>query len=248
MKKVLAAILAFGVFSSIYAEWSPEKTAAFIKEVEQAMDPDGKKKDIQIFFIAGSQDVPQLNLKTKYSLLYKSDKKWFHSASDGVIANTYYFCDGKCVRVDTTGGIDVVRPPVEDQEIELIKLAIAYHCQLFSRYFGDVEKISIADELEEYKGKKYIAVTCSFSPEKKMPAQRILIDPVTKLPACLFTKVPPTNIEVCREMRDYKKIHGILLPTQFITSTNSIVQLVEKYEEITVNENYSDSEFEYKGN
>lgn len=241
IKKVLSAVFALGLAFTVYAEWSPEKTAAFLKEVGKTMDPEGKKKDIKTFTVVMSLYYPKEGLKIQQTVVYKSDKKWKLIQKIPHQEITYYFSNDKCVSVDTLAGVS----PVDDATLEMQKMHIKNARYMFDSPEHD-EKVSIADKLEEYNGKKYIAVTYFF-PAQKLPPQKCLIDPNTKLPAYVLWKDASINQEMKLVYQDYKKIHGILFATKRIISSNS-VQYECKCEKITVNENYPDSMFEYKDN
>lgn len=241
MKKVLSAVFALGLAFTVYAEWSPEKTAAFVKEVERVRDPEGKKKDVKTFSVVMSTKILKQNMTVQQTVVYKSEKKWKLSQKNGIVEATYYFSNGKCVCVNNLSGVS----PVEGAQLEELKMYVRDIRGLFLGEFALYEKVSIADELEEYNGKKYVAVTCSYPPAKKRPPLKCLYDPKTKLPAFVFMKDPSNNQEVKIIFQDYKKIHGILFSTKQINITN---QIEVKYEKITVNENYPDSMFEYKDN
>lgn len=243
MKKVLFAVFALCLFSSVYAEWSAEKTAAFMKETERAADPEGKAKNIKSFSVEIDSTILKLNIKMLQNTTVKFKNKMKYSVEiPGMQKTDVYLSNGKGVKVDSIGGVTPLEGAVlheTELSIKMANPAIPWHT-LF-------DKISIADELEERGGKKYVAVTGSFAPEKKLQPQKVLFDPQTKLPIYAFVKATSELgvVESVIHNIEFKKIHGVVRPTKSV-QTMLNMQVESRLKKITVNQNYPDSMFEYK--
>ncbi len=243
MKKILLAICVLILFTTVYAEWSKEKTIAFLRETELAVDPQNVGKNIKDFRVDMDCTVLKLNIKMFNSTIFKNPDKLRQTVEiPDMQTIDLYFNGEKGVKVDSLGGVT----PLEGRILDETKLGVAMQNPAIP-WYNVFDKISIADELEERDGKKYIAVTGSFKPEKKLNPVKCLIDPDTKLTTYVFLKNLSEigEFESVTHYTQFKKINGILMPVKF-TQTMLNIQMEFIVKNFAVNQNIPDSVFEYK--
>ena len=175
--------------------------------------------------------------------IYKSpDKMKQIVIIPGVQQETVYFNGQKGFSVDSVGGVT----PVEGVMLEQMKAAVKLITPGIS-LTEIFDKVEIADTLEERDGKKYVAITCNFKPEQKLPAYKILADPQTKLPVYVFAKQLSQlgTIEVITHNLEFKELNGIVIPVKSV-QTMLNMQVEHNLKSFIINQNYPDSDFEYK--
>lgn len=243
MKNFLAIICVLILFSSSYAEWSAERTAAFIREVQIAADPHDTGKNIKSMRILTEGTILKLNIKINSETIFKIPDKMKQTVEMvGLQSTSIYFNGKEGWKIDSIGG----KSPLEDAALREIIFSVKM-LNPANKWTDIFDKISIADELEEYNGKKYIAVTGSFSPDKKLFPCKFLIDPDTNLTIYTFIKTTSElgDIETITHNIEFKKIHGLMMPVKSVqTVLNMQFESVLKL--FTINQNYPDSVFEYK--
>lgn len=243
MKKILLAFCVLLLISTVYAEWSKEKTIAFLRETELAVDPQNVGKTIKDFRMDMDCTILKLNIKMFYSNIFKNPDKLRQTVEIPNMQKIDLYLNGdKGVKVDSLGGVT----PLTGRMLDETKLTAAMQNPA-TPWYKVFDKISIADELEERDGKKYVAVTGSFKPEKKLNPIKCLIDPDSKLTTYVFLKNLSEigEFESVTHYTQFKKINGILMPVKF-TQTMLNIQMEYTIKNFAVNQNIPDSIFEYK--
>ena len=243
MKKFLLSVVVIFSFISVYGVWDAERTVNFLKEMDKASDPDGAAKNIKTMKIVMDCMFLKLNIPMSVTTIYKAPDKMKQIAIvPGVQQESVYFDGRKGVRVDSLSGV----MPVEGAMLEQMKVA-AKMLKPGTSLTDIFDKVEIADEFEERDGRKYIAITCSFNPERKLFDHKILVDPQTKLPVYHFTRQisPLGNIDVYSRNLEFKKINGVVVPSKVMQNMMNM-QIEHILKNFIINQNYPDSDFEYK--
>ena len=241
MIKILLLICLLFSFAHCFSEWDTEKTAALLQDIKRAADPDDIGKNIKT--MRKKSEGTFLNIRMLNDTYFKSPDKIKQTVETENLQNaTVYFDGRKAVRVDSLDGNTVL----ENEALENFKFSVKLMNPSMS-WDKIFDKISVADELEERNGKKYIAVTGSFSSDKKLPPCKFLVDPESKLVIYSFIKTPSAlgMIESVTYNLEFKKLHGMVIPVKTVQS-----MLLMKFEftltDFVINQDYPDSMFEFK--
>ena len=241
MIKILLLICLFFSFAHCFSEWDTKKTAALLHEIKRAADPDDIGKNIKT--MRKKSEGTFLNIRMLNDTFFKSPDKIKQTVETENLQNaTVYFDGRKAVRVDSLDGNTVL----ENEALENFKFSVKLMNPSMS-WDKIFDKISVADDLEERNGKKYIAVTGSFSSDKKLPPCKFLVDPESKLVIYSFMKTPSAlgMIESVTHNLEFKKLHGMVIPVKTVQS-----MLLMKFEftltDFVINQDYPDSMFEFK--
>lgn len=241
MIKILLLICLLFSFAHCFSEWDTEKTAALLQDIKRAADPDDIGKNIKT--MRKKSEGTFLNIRMLNDTYFKSPDKIKQTVETENLQNaTVYFNGRKAVRVDSLDGNTVL----ENEALENFKFSVKLMNPSMS-WDKIFDKISVADELEERNGKKYIAVTGSFSSDKKLPPCKFLVDPESKLVIYSFIKTPSAlgMIESVTYNLEFKKLHGMVIPVKTVQS-----MLLMKFEftltDFVINQDYPDSMFEFK--
>ncbi|MBR1966578.1 MAG: hypothetical protein IKA22_08210 [Lentisphaeria bacterium] len=243
MKKLLSLCCVIFTLVNVYGVWNAERTAAFLKEMDKAGNPHNAAKNIKSMKIVIDCTFKKLNIPMSLTTIYKSpDKMKQIVIIPGVQQETVYFNGQKGFSVDSVGGVT----PVEGVMLEQMKAAVKLITPGIS-LTEIFDKVEIADTLEERDGKKYVAITCNFKPEQKLSAYKILADPQTKLPVYVFVKQLSQlgSIEVITHNLEFKELNGIVIPVKSV-QTMLNMQIEHNLKSFIINQNYPDSDFEYK--
>ena len=241
MIKILLLICLLFSFAHCFSEWDTGKTAALLQDIKRAADPDDIGKNIKT--MRKKSEGTFLNIRMLNDTYFKSPDKIKQTVETENLQNaTVYFDGRKAVRVDSLDGNTVL----ENEALENFKFSVKLMNPSMS-WDKIFDKISVADELEERNGKKYIAVTGSFSSDKKLPPCKFLVDPESKLVIYSFIKTPSAlgMIESVTYNLEFKKLHGMVIPVKTVQS-----MLLMKFEvtltDFVINQDYPDSMFEFK--
>jgi outer membrane lipoprotein-sorting protein len=241
MIKFLLLTCIFIFSTACCAEWSAEKTAALLAEIKRAADPDDIGRTVKS--MRKKSEGTFLNIKMLNDTIFKSPDKIKQTIDvPGMQSVTVYFNGKTAVKADSLDGNTVF----EKEALENLKMNVKLMnpAVTWDKIF---DKISVADEIEKRDGKKYIAVTGSFSPDKKLHPCKFLIDPASKLVIYTFIKTPSAlgMVESVTHNLEFKKIHGLVVPVKAVQS-----MLMMKFEftltDFVINQNYPDSMFEFK--
>lgn len=241
MTRFLLLICLFFSFALCFAEWDTEKTAALLQEIKRAADPDDIGRNIKT--MRKKSEGTFLNIRMLNDTYFKSPDKIKQTIETENLQNaTVYFNGRKAVRVDSLDG----NTTLENEVLENLKLSVKLMNPSMS-WDKIFDKISVADELEERDGKKYIVVTGSFSSKKKLPPCKFLVDTESKLVIYSFMKTPSAlgMIESVTHNLEFKKLHGLIIPVKAVQS-----MLLMKFEftltDFVINQDYPDTMFEFK--
>lgn len=242
MKKFSFVLLLILTSASVFAIWDKEKTDAFLRAMDLAADPSGKGRSIKSIEVISEGVVDKMNLKIKSRIIYKRPglmRSDFETVN--LQKTTIYYNNGKALKVDELAGV----VPIEGQMLEELKMQVAQMDPASS--IRDIyDKIEIQDELQEYNGRKFVRLTCSFKPEQKLLPVRILVDPQTKLVTCIFTFATTEYgvVESVTENQEFRTINGMVVPTRFVQRMIGIsMSFILK--SFSVNKEYPDGIFEY---
>ena len=230
------------IFSSVCcAEWSAEKTAALLAEIQRAADPDDIGRTIKS--MRKKSEGSFLNIKMLNDTFFKSPDKIRQTIDvPGMQSATVYFNGRKAVRADSLDGNTVM----ENDALENLKMNVKMMNPAIT-WDNIFDKISVADELEKRDGREYIAVTGSFAPDKKLHPWKFLVDPASKLVIYAFVKTPSAlgTVEAVTHNIEFKKLNGLVVPVKAVQS-----MLLMKFEftltDFVINQDYPDSMFEFK--
>lgn len=241
MIKILLLICLLFSFAHCFSEWDTRKTAALLQDIKRAADPDDIGKNIKT--MRKKSEGTFLNIRMLNDTYFKSPDKIKQTVETENLQNaTVYFDGRKAVRVDSLDGNTVL----ENEALENFKFSVKLMNPSMS-WDKIFDKISVADELEERNGKKYIAVTGSFSSDKKLPPCKFLVDPESKLVIYSFIKTPSAfgTVEAVTHNIEFKKLNGLVIPVKTVQS-----MLLMKFEftltDFVINQDYPDSMFEFK--
>ena len=243
MKRFILLLMMICFAVNVSAVWSDAATRKFIYEMQKASDPGNVGRNIKTLQMTADTTVLKLNIKIQSKSYFKFPDKIRYETNVAAMQNsTIYFDGSKGFKVDSLAGV----MPLEGLMLEEYKLAgkMSNPAITLDKIF---DKIEIADAPELYKGKKYIALTGSFTPDKKIPQWKILVDPKTKLPVYIFRKVISEMgmIDSITHNIGFKKMNGLIVPVHIVQDTMNM-QLETRVKTFIVNKKIVDSFFEYK--
>lgn len=243
MKKTLFTVLAVLCAINLWAAKairSQEETKKFLRAMELTVDPDNIGKNITSFEVHFTASVPQVKININTVTFYKKPNKIKEEVSvEGLGKTTIYFDGQKGWRTSLLSGVE----PIEGNELAEYKIVGALSNP--TAKLDDVfDKIEIAEALEEYEGKKFVVLYCSFTPEKKLFPRKMLVDPDTKLVIYQFSKTHTASgvVESITKNLEFKKINGIIVPVRFIQQAMKM-QMVADLKRFIINKHYPDNFF-----
>ncbi len=210
MKKIFLFLILFAASWQLPAVWNGAETDKLLNMMKQATDPFGKASEIKSFEVQTECRI--LNVNCRIKVYFKAPDKLRQEISINDAPPSVRVFDGeKAAEMQSSGEIEIM----EEADASAMKISA-----LMSDPAADWKKIfyrfEVADELEIYENRKYIAVSGFFHPESNQTPYKFLVDPDTYLVIYMFKTIYESNIPInsVNHNLEFKTLNNMVIPTR----------------------------------